>query len=243
MFVLGFLIQVNSDPDLKFKQYKKPYISLIIAGDGIQKLIDTGSVIVPYKAFITPTFTPLTLDVSSSYTININTKSRENNITLEFSDKDIDMQYLFKDLEHIKKVDLSNYNIKPSNTDFMFSCCYGLEEVIFGNFDTSNDTNMAGMFQEISLDLNKFDTSKVENMNLMFDFCTGLKYLDLSSFDFSKVTIEDFILNGIQNTLKYLNIYSYKDDEIIDSFFFESANKDINFVSMKKKHQNFFQIY
>ena len=166
LFVLGFLIQVNSDPEFKFKQYKKPYISLIIAGDGIQKLIGTGSVIVAYKAFITPTFTPLTLDVSNGYTININTKSRENNITLEFSDKDNDMQYLFKDLENIKKVDLSNYNIKPSNTAFMFSCCYGLEEVIFGNFDTSNVTNMAGMFQGISLGLNKFDTSKVYEFNV-----------------------------------------------------------------------------
>ena len=241
LLILGLLIQVNSDLDVKIKQYKKPYISLIIIGNGLKQLVGSDSIIVPDKAFITPTFIPLT--IYNDYSININRISRENNITLEFSNTDLDMQYLFKDLEHIKKVDLSNYNIKPSNTSYMFSCCYNLKEVIFGNFDTSNVTNMAGMFQGtsvISLDLNKFNTSKVENMNAMFDYCTELKYLDLSSFDFSKVTKADFMLNRIQNTLKYLNIYSYKDDEIFDSFFFKRAGNDVIFCIDEEKAPKLF---
>ena len=243
LLLLILLTQVNSDQDIKFKQYKKPYISLIIMGTGLKKLVGTDSVIAPNAAFITSSFNPLEIKESDGYTINLNTMTRETNITLEFSDTDIDMQYLFKDLDYIKKVDLSNFNVKPNNTAFMFSCCLNLQEVIFGNFDTSNVINMAGMFQEISvtsLNLKKFDTSKVENMNAMFDFCTKLKYLDLSSFDFSKVTNAELMLKGIQNTLKYLNIYSYKDDEIIDSHFFKSASKDLIFCVDEKKAPKLF---
>ena len=127
LLIFGLLIRVNSDLEVKIKQYKKPYISLIIIGNGLKQLVGSDSIIVPDKAFITPTFTPLTIDKSNGYSIIINTKNNENNITLEFSNTDFDMQYLFKDLEHIKKVDLSNYNIKPSNTSFMFSSCYSLE--------------------------------------------------------------------------------------------------------------------
>ena len=243
LLILSFLTQVNSDQDLKFFQYRKPYISLIIMGTGIKKLVGTDSVIAPNKAYTTQTFTPLIIDRSNGYTISLLTTLRETNITLEFSETDIDMQYLFKDLDYIKKVDLSNFNIKPNNTAFMFSCCLNLQEVIFGNFDTSNVINMAGMFQGtsvISLNLKKFDTSKVEKMNVMFVFCRELKYLDLSSFDFSKVTTAELMLNKIQKTLKYLNIYSYKDDEIIDSHFFKSASKDLIFCVDEKKAPKLF---
>ena len=70
------------------------------------------------------------------------------------------------------------------------------------------------------LNLSNFKTSKVTNMNLMFNFCSNLIYLNLSTFDYSKVTTSDFMLNGCEDNLKYLNIYSYKDNDMFYDYFF-----------------------
>lgn len=54
-------------------------------------------------------------------------------------------------------------------------------------FDTSNVTNMGGMFvcspNLVELDLSSFDTSKVEYVHYMFAGCSSLVRLDLSNFD------------------------------------------------------------
>ena len=115
LFILSLLIKVKSQSQqyIKFKQYRKPYISLVIIGNSFKQLVGTNSVIAPNKAYISETFTPLGIDELGDYKININTKVKEINITLEFSEIDIDMQYLFNRLTYIKKADLSNYNIKP----------------------------------------------------------------------------------------------------------------------------------
>ena len=84
LLLLILLTQVNSDQDIKLKQYKKPYISLIIMGTGIKKLVGPDSVIAPNAAFITSSFTSLKIIESDDYKISLNTMDRETNITLEF---------------------------------------------------------------------------------------------------------------------------------------------------------------
>ncbi|MEG9205135.1 BspA family leucine-rich repeat surface protein, partial [Lactococcus garvieae] len=58
------------------------------------------------------------------------------------------------------------------------------------NVDTSKVTNMQSMFNGCSaltsLDLSNFNTSKVTSMNSMFNKCSSLTSLDLSNFDTSK---------------------------------------------------------
>lgn len=58
--------------------------------------------------------------------------------------------------------------------------------------NTSQVTNMSGMFDSCSaltsLDLSSFDTSNVTSMSGMFEHCSGLISLDLSGFDTSNVT-------------------------------------------------------
>ena len=58
-------------------------------------------------------------------------------------------------------------------------------------FDTSNVTNMTGMFFMCSslsaLDLSTFNTSNVRGMNCMFFGCSSLSTLDLSTFNTSNV--------------------------------------------------------
>ena len=83
-------------------------------------------------------------------------------------------------------------NIKPNNTAYWFYNLSYLTNVAFNNFDTSNVTNMNGMFDGCSaltiLDVSNFDTSKVTDMGLMFYDCSSLITLDVSNFDTSNVT-------------------------------------------------------
>ena len=68
-----------------------------------------------------------------------------------------------------------------------------LTNIDFGdNFNTSNVTNMKAMFNSCSsltsIDLSSFNTSNVTDMQFMFYGCSSLTSLDLSSFNTSNVT-------------------------------------------------------
>jgi len=58
--------------------------------------------------------------------------------------------------------------------------CSSLENLNIKNFDTTRVKNMENMFQDCSkltsLDLSNFDTSKVNNMKGMFWRCNNLEY-------------------------------------------------------------------
>ena len=75
-------------------------------------------------------------------------------------------------------------------------------------FDTSKVTNMSNMFaysQATTLDLSKFDTSKVTNMSNMFSHSQATA-LDLSKFDTSKVTnMSNMFYNSQATTLDVSN--------------------------------------
>ena len=74
----------------------------------------------------------------------------------------------------------------------MFSVCWALTSLDVSKFDTSKVTNMESMFYGCkaltSLDVSSFDTSNVTGMSNMFGYCNALTSLDVSSFDTSKVT-------------------------------------------------------
>ena len=235
---LCLLAKINSDDCPTTTQYNKPYISVLITEPGRKLLVTKGSTIVPEYSFFTPCSNSIKLGIvgglkylfEDEYSVEI--KKEETNITMEFKEETLNLQNLFKDLGHIKRVDLSNFDKKPTDISNMFSGCIKLEEVIFGGFDTSMVENMAGMFKGTiisSLDLSSFDTRNVKNINSMFDSCTNLKYLNLSNFDFSNVSSASSTLNKCQNSLEYLNIYSYKDDQKFDSNFLQNANKNLIF--------------
>ena len=68
------------------------------------------------------------------------------------------------------------------------------------HFDTSQVTNMSGMFQFAlylqSLDLSSFDTSRVTDMSSMFSFTMFASDLDISSFDTSQVTDMSYMFSN-----------------------------------------------
>ena len=111
----------------------------------------------------------------------------------------------------INKVKLV-WNSKLVSTSEMLKDLYSLIEVDLSRFDSSDVTNMDFMFQRsnkiTSINFENFNTTKVESMECTFYFCESLKELDLSSFDTSKVT--NMRLLFFQCThLKSLNIESF----------------------------------
>ncbi len=80
----------------------------------------------------------------------------------------------------------------PKYMSGWFADCIYLTEVDLSKWDTSNVINMQSMFFQCTsikeLDLSSFNTSNVTSIDAMFFGCTGLKELNISSFNTSKVT-------------------------------------------------------
>ena len=74
----------------------------------------------------------------------------------------------------------------------MFQFCSELQNLDLSGFNTSNVTDMRGMFNYYNKSkeikgLNKFITKKVIDMSEMFQYCFELEHLDLTNFDLSNV--------------------------------------------------------
>ena len=104
---------------------------------------------------------------------------------------------LFYGMKNMKTIEgLNNLDTsETTNMNGMFFNCSSLEEVDLSSLNTSNVTAMHGMFAGDSslksLDLSSFDTSKVSIMSGMFAGCTSLETLDLSTFNNAEVIMND----------------------------------------------------
>lgn len=105
----------------------------------------------------------------------------------------IDSKNLFSYLTNLKSIDLSNFDTSDvTNMNGMFMGCSSLTSIDVNNFNTSKVTDMAFMFDFCislqSIDLSNFDTNKVTNMEVMFESCQSLESLNISEFNTSNVT-------------------------------------------------------
>ena len=229
IYLIFLLFPLFSTENTQIKLDNKQIITAIFTGNGELSTVSSSSNAKPSAAYLTSTPKVIDFVNTQDYPILINNGKNENNITLVFKNNDFYLSNLFKGLKHIKKVDLSLFKSKPKDTSYMFYNCNNLEEVIFGNFDTSNVGSMSGMFQNIkvtSLDLSRFKTDKVSDMKNMFKGCGNLNYLNLKNFKFSGIKDDDNIeqmLSGCKDSLKYLNVYSLEDKDEFDYDFFEYA--------------------
>ena len=100
--------------------------------------------------------------------------------------------------------------IAPKDSSGLFSDFQNI--VGLPNLDTSQVTNMSGMFDACGvkeLDLSNWDTSKVTDMNSMFAGCTNLEKINLKSFNTKNVT--DMIAMFFQcNKLRKLDLSSFE---------------------------------
>ena len=83
--------------------------------------------------------------------------------------------------------------------------------------DTTNITNMNSMFNGCSaltsLDVSSFDTSNVKDMGGMFNGCSNLTSLDLSNFDTSNVTDMNNMFKGCSN-LTSLDVSNFNTSKV-----------------------------
>ena len=94
---------------------------------------------------------------------------------------------------------------KVTDMSEMFNGCSGLTSLDVSKFNTAKVTNMNGMFGGsglISLDLSSFNTANVTDMSNMFADCQGLTSLDLSSFNTAKVEDMSSMFNGCSGLTK-----------------------------------------
>ena len=134
-----------------------------------------------------------------------------------------------KKLKEIKGLDKFNTS-KVADMEGIFQYCAEMECLDLSNFDTSNTSNMAFMFNKCNnlkeiKGINKFKTSNAKTMKSMFQACCNLEKLDLSNFDTSKVeNMNNMFYNC--NNLKYLNILNF--ENIVENknmFMFQNKDK------------------
>ncbi len=113
--------------------------------------------------------------------------------------------YVIQSISETGKYDLfigANRGVVANkNSSYLFQKFKNVISIEFNNnFDTSNVTTMYAMFNQCSslkyLNVSSFDTSNVNNMSIMFMGCNSLTELDLSSFNTSNVVSMSAMFSG-----------------------------------------------
>ena len=101
----------------------------------------------------------------------------------------------------------------------MFVYCRSLTSLDVSKFDTSKVTDMECMFENCSsltsLDVSNFDTSQVTKMGWMFFECSSLTGIDISNFDTSRVTEMSCMFQGCSNFTS-LNISNFDTSQVTE---------------------------
>ena len=120
--------------------------------------------------------------------VNVYIENKRINILSEENKWKIDYKFEKKGKYNLKIIIKNNFK----DMSGFFENCSQLYSLDLSNFDTSKVNNMEFMFNKCSKlkkikGINKFNTTQVTNMKAMFQECKELDYLDLSNFDTSKV--------------------------------------------------------
>ena len=132
-----------------------------------------------------------------------------------------DASYMFE-YSLFESIDISGMNGSKTKSMYGFFSYTSMQEIIFGDFDTSNVTDMGMMFNYSSnleeLDISSLNTSNVINMGNMFSDCEKLTTIYVSDkWDVSNLEYpDDYIFYGNYNLVgekatafKYDNDSSY----------------------------------
>ena len=111
----------------------------------------------------------------------------------------------------------------------------GLVNLSLVNFDTSKVTNMNGMFQQCSsltsLDVSTFNTSKVTNMSWMFHYCSSLTSLNLGNFNLASCTNFDNMLYNCSVLASITLPYNLQSGYTIDLPDINIKNGNIGYIT------------
>ena len=141
----------------------------------------------------------------------------------------VSTRYMFYNSQ-TTSIDTSSFDTSNvTNMSGMFAECSSLSTLDLSSFDTSNVSDMSGMFYHCTylteLDLSDFNTSNVTNMVEMFTICSSLTTLNLSSFDTSNVTNMAVMFLECSK-LTALDISSFDTSNVTDmSYMFNGCSK------------------
>ena len=115
--------------------------------------------------------------------------------------------------------------VRPKTCFRWFAGMANCTNMVLDKLDTSNVTNMGGMFfgckSLTSLDVSKFNTANVTNMSDMFYNCNKLTFLDVSRFNTANVTEMDAMFNSCfkLTSLDVSKFNTAKVTDMMDMFF------------------------
>jgi len=106
--------------------------------------------------------------------------------------------------------------------NLMFSYLTNIQSIDFGNcVNTANVIDMGNMFNTCSaltsLDLSSFNTERVINMSYMFQDCSSLTSLNVSSFNTSNVMFMHYMFNNC-SSLTSLDLSSFDTANVTDMY-------------------------
>ena len=122
------------------------------------------------------------------------------------------MSGMFSDCQSLTYLNINGFNLEGvKDMSTMFYNCYSLTQLYLKGerlVNTSTNYMFANCRSLTSLDLSKFDTRGVTNMEGMFSGCSSLTSLDLSRLNTENATVMAFMFSGC-SSLTSLNLISY----------------------------------
>lgn len=123
----------------------------------------------------------------------------------------LNIGFTFMSCQKLKKLDLRSWPLyKMSTITNFWSLCSSITEILLPDDWMAGKTSLQAAFQNMealtNLNTTNWDTSSCEDMSFMFYGCTGLKEIDVSNWDVSKVKNFDhfaahagLVRKGIEN--------------------------------------------
>lgn len=141
----------------------------------------------------------------------------------------------------IRELDLSRFNTSNvTDMQGMFCRMYEIKSLDLTNFDTSSATNMSYMFSDAgelnSLRIDSFDTSKVTNMAKMFYRCRSLTKLDLTSFDTSNVTDMNYMFYNAYMLSGALDLRSFNTSNVTNMSYMFAGCDHLTLVDVTQNY-------
>ena len=140
--------------------------------------------------------------------------------------------YWYNDRTSITSIKIGSYTKVAFSMAYWFKGCTNLVEVDFANLDTSKSKSMIGLFDgdsklETIKNIDNFDVAKSITMASMFQGCSSLTELNLSSFNTSKI-------NAYNNMFKNCNNLRtiYVSDKFVIQNEFGSQDMFLNCTSL-----------
>ena len=132
-----------------------------------------------------------------------------------------DCSGLFQGFHNVKTIEFNDCfdTSQVTNMDGMFSECESLIQLDVSNFDTSQVTHMKAMFNQCrsltQLDVSNFDTSQVTDTGNMFCGCISLRQLDMGDFDTSRVADMGGMFRRCES-LTQLDVSQFDTSRVVD---------------------------